>query len=211
MIEIFIPKAYEIEGNVGLTATVSSVQTYKSAVLSDQELSLTESGFICAYGVGNNLLSGAVASSVLDKTNAWISTAGNRSTALLNGQVIHLAPCERYEFPPLANSAWTPLEFNKQVKYSNNVSAAGEFIGRSIVRTGRSVKIEPLSITAPVERMNELKLLADHMRQAPFYVRMAAPMGAVYCVYGWTEKEPGISYSTDYSQVNFSFEVHSTN
>ena len=211
MIEIFIPKAYSVVGDAGLTATISSAQTYKSAELSSQNLSLTASGCICAYGVGNNLLSGAVASSVLDKTNAWISINGNQNSALLNGQVIHLAPCERYEFPPLTNTEWTPLEFNKQVKYSNNVSAAGEFIGRSIVRTGRSVKVEPLSITAPVERMNELKLLADHMRQAPFYVRMMAPMGAVYCVYGWTDKEPSISYSTDYSQVNFSFELHSTN
>ena len=45
------------------------------------------------------------------------------------------------------------------------------------------------------------------MQKAPFYVKMLAPNGAVYCVYGWTEDEPNDHHLPDYGQVSFSFKM----
>lgn len=210
MIEIYIPKSYSIIGDPSLTATLSSLQTYKSAQVIGTK-ALSASGFVCAYGEGASLLTNAVCSSVKQKLNAWIGINDNQANAVLNGRVIHLAPCAKYEFPDLENNAWSPLEFNEQVKYHNNMSGTGEFIGRSIVRSGRTVSVTPLSFNAPIGKMNELETIKKAMQKAPFYVKMLAPNGAVYCVYGWTEDEPTINYLPDYGQVSFSFKMRSTN
>ena len=66
------------------------------------------------------------------KLNAWIGINDNQENAVLNGRVIHLAPCTKYEFPDLENNAWSPLEFNEQVKYHNNMSKAARAIYQAL-------------------------------------------------------------------------------
>lgn len=204
---IYIPKNYSIADEPGLTDTLKSPLTYRSAQLF-RSVTTSTSGYLCACGEGLNVLDGGEGSSVKSKLNAFVSSARS-NTASLNGRVIHFAPCDRYEFPGLQNSDWTPDVFNDEVTYHNNTSGTGQFIGRSIVRRSRTVSIQPISFNAPVERMQELRLLATKMEQAPFYVKVCAPY-ADYVVYGWTEKAPQISYTSDYGQVTFSFSMRTT-
>lgn len=205
---IYIPKPYEILGDSELTETLASPLTYKSAQVDGQKTT-DASGFLCAYGIGDNLLAGAYSSTIKDRLNAWVSD-GESSSATLNGRIIHFAPCERHEFDGLANEAWTPAELNHDVTYHNNMSESGEFIGRNVVRRGRSTAIEPLSVYAPPERLQELYDIARAMEQTPVYVRVLAPH-SVYVYFGWVDNiEVQHLPNPDFGYCSLSFELRAT-
>ena len=205
---IYIPKSYTISGQSALVATISSPLTYKS-----QQVNATHTtsvaGFICAYGQGNNLLGGATTSSVKEKLNAWCKGVSDNQAAM-NGRIIHMAPCERYEFDNLANEDFKPLEFGVDVTYHNSISGTGQFIGRSVVRKRRKVKINVLSYASTVSKMSQVKTILEAMIGAPFYVQTPLPEGGNQCVYGWIEQTPTVEYLTDYGQASLSFEMVST-
>ena len=189
-------------------ATISSPLTYKSAQVSDT-LTPDVSGFMCAYGEGASLLADAGTSSVQEKLNAWCGQ-DSAISAELDGRVVHFAPCTRYEFDNLANEDFKPLEFGVDVTYHNSISGTGQFIGRSVVRKRRKVKINVLSYGSTVQKMNEVKTILDAMIGAPFYVQTPLPEAGNQCVYGWIESTPEVNYLTDYGQASLSFEMVST-
>lgn len=209
MTYLYIPKDYNIIDDVELTETLKSPYTYKSAILNNRTVKLSESGHICAFGYGQELLKDGKTSSVeSDYANAWIGQ--NSDTATLNGNIVHLAPCNRIELPDLKNENFTPLEYSVNTKYNNNFSETGQFIGRSIVNQSREVEVSPLSFEIPIARAKQILTLLKSLRDKPIYVKILAPLDAEYCVYGWTEGEPSFRYLNDYGMAEISFKLRST-
>jgi|SRR5690625_1243483 len=118
--------------------------------------------------------------------------------------LINIAYGNAYEFPCIENTQLSPAQFNKDVVYNNNISSKGHFLGRTAVRRGATVTLEPLSFIATTDRMNEILELFEKLETRACYVHYkVADKDFVH--YGWTESEPNYRYTADEEYVQVSF------
>src|SRR5699024_6308737 len=125
---------------------------------------------------------------------------------VVNGvsSIINFSGGEPYEFPCIENTQLSPAQFNKDVVYNNNISSKGHFLGRTAVRRGATVTLEPLSFIATTDRMNEILELFEKLETRACYVHYkVADKDFVH--YGWTESEPSYQYTADEEYVQVSF------
>lgn len=139
--------------------------------------------------------------------SAWIESKLLRMRLDWQGgtpTLINIAYGNAYEFPCIENSQLSPAQFNKDVVYNNNISSKGHFLGRTAVRRGATVTLEPLSFIATVDRMNEILELFEKLETRACYVHYkVADKNFVH--YGWTESEPNYQYTADEEYVQVSF------
>lgn len=140
------------------------------------------------------------AAGILDFPSLVLKAAWQGGTPTL----INTAYGNAYEFPCIENTQLSPAQFNKDVVYNNNISSKGHFLGRTAVRRGATVTLEPLSFIATTDRMNEILELFEKLETRACYVHYkVADKDFVH--YGWTENDPKYRYTADEEYVQVSF------
>lgn len=208
--------SYTISSSSGLADTTTALEfilkdgrTYKSSAASAAgNITLSASATDLALAYQGMTVNGAIADNA--KGAAMVHSASSISwTSGSNAAAVVLYAGTAYDFPALPNAAFTPATFSDVTTYHNSISGMGEFVGRSVIRSGQAAQIKPLSFIADGSKLTEIRKMLDEMKEAPFFVEHDAPDGKVYTYYGWTDSDPKVSYigTLNYVDVSFAMKV----